>query len=410
MTLSQPDWWAALGPFAGALKPILAVADSRGERLALVGGGVRDIILGVPLHDLDLVLDGDAVEMTRSLARTAGGEVRLHPGFGTATWAPREGASVDIASSRREHYSRPGALPEVSYAPLEDDLERRDFSINAMALILGRGEVTLLDPHGGQEDLIQRQLRVLHERSFIDDPCRIWRGLRFAARLGLCRSPMTETRMEEALEARALDTLSLQRLGAELDRCLTETDRGSVIALGTTWGLWSRLSEELVDSESLDELAQIPVEEDRSLAWLGLAAGLSESERERLRDLVPGASDAQRQWSRGDSEVRTLLESGVLSDLSKRPSEVGPLLEGRTMPELELLRLRGDDAVVIWLDWWRETGATLQSSIDGARLMDLGIPQGPAIGRGKAAALAAARDGEPESVQLERALRVAEST
>ena len=409
MTSPPSDWWGALGPSAEVLQPILDVAETRGERVALVGGGVRDLWLGLDFHDLDLVVEGDAIELTREVARSSGGVVRLHGSFGTATWIRVDGVAVDIASSRSEHYSRPGALPQVSAASLDDDLVRRDFSINAMALVLRERQAHLLDPHGGQEDLRRGQLRVLHPRSFIEDPCRIWRALRFASRLSLVREPETRDWMQEALQAGALQTISLQRQGAEVDYCLSKSSREDLIGRGTEWGIWAQLSSELAESGLLKELAGLPATGGRAVAWLALASALSESERGRLLGLVPGASEAQRQWTRGDSAVRRCLVSTHLQESASRASAVGRLLEGLSEPELELLRWRGSENVVRWVDWWSAAGVEIRSSIDGSRLLELGSPPGPAIGRGKAAALDAARDGESDSVQLDWALRAAES-
>src|SRR3990172_6687988 len=167
------------------------VAASQGGSLYLVGGVVRDLLLKRANLDLDLVVTGDAISLAKKLAGVTSGKLTTHPRFGTATltW---DKWRVDIATSRSEHYNRPGALPTVHAGPIDLDLFRRDFTINAMAIELvpsrwGR----VLDFYGGREDLERGLLRVLHEDSFIDDATRIWRGLRYERRLNFKLEPKT---------------------------------------------------------------------------------------------------------------------------------------------------------------------------------------------------------------------------
>src|SRR3982750_2045550 len=135
----------------------------------LVGGAVRDLLLGRSTVDLDVAIEGDARAVARELARRLGGEAVEHERFGTAT-VRAEDLVVDLATTRRETYSEPGALPDVEPAGLAEDLGRRDFTINAMSLGLSGADVGVLhDPHRGQSDLDAGIIRVLHGRSFIDD-------------------------------------------------------------------------------------------------------------------------------------------------------------------------------------------------------------------------------------------------
>jgi tRNA nucleotidyltransferase (CCA-adding enzyme) len=147
----------------------------------LVGGAVRDQLRGAAPVDLDFAVEGDAAEAAATVAARLDGKVLEHDRFGTA--GVRVGdADLHFATSRRERYPAPGALPEVEPAPIEEDLARRDFTVNAMAIALP-GE-RLLDPHGGRPDLDARVIRVLHDKSFLDDPTRLLRALRYEARLG----------------------------------------------------------------------------------------------------------------------------------------------------------------------------------------------------------------------------------
>src|SRR3954452_9369732 len=146
----------------GALPELPQLLDAAaGAELYLVGGAVRDLMLGRGRTDLDIAVAGDA----REVARRLGGEVTEHERFATAT-VRLGGAEIDLASTRAETYAHPGALPDVAPAGIDEDLERRDFTVNAMALPLGKEHGGLLDPHGGREDLAEGILRVLHDRSF----------------------------------------------------------------------------------------------------------------------------------------------------------------------------------------------------------------------------------------------------
>src|SRR4051812_43933303 len=164
----------------GADIVLAAVAGAPGVHV--VGGAVRDALRGQVPRELDLVVEGDALAVARRAAARVGGTLTVHERFGTAT-VRAEGYDFDLAGARRESYPRPGALPEVELgARIADDLARRDFSVNAMAVGLADGAFT--EWPGARADLDARLLRVLHERSFIDDPTRMLRLLRYAARLG----------------------------------------------------------------------------------------------------------------------------------------------------------------------------------------------------------------------------------
>ncbi len=197
-----------------ALTLAISEADARAESLYLVGGSVRDLLLGRPQLDLDLALEGDALRLAERLASALSARATLHRRFGTAVLRGPDFA-LDLACTRSETYHRPGALPTVRPATISQDLARRDFTVNAVALCLsGPAAEQLLDPHGGRLDLERRRLRVLHSRSFQDDATRILRGLRYEARLGfrLDRGTLALVRRDLSY----LDTISGARLRREL--------------------------------------------------------------------------------------------------------------------------------------------------------------------------------------------------
>jgi tRNA nucleotidyltransferase (CCA-adding enzyme) len=235
-----------LGQVPGRAGEILRAAGSHGDALgtpvAAVGGWVRDLLLGRvdERTDLDLVVEGSAPALARQLATSLGGQAVEHPVFLTATVVLPDGRRVDLASARRESYRTPGALPAVERASLTEDLARRDFSVNALAVRLDRtGWGRLVDTTGGLADLRARRIRVLHPLSFIEDPTRIFRAARFATRLG-CRIDLTTRRL--ASRAALLDVyraLSGDRLRAELEILLSEHRPVPALLEAGELGAWS---------------------------------------------------------------------------------------------------------------------------------------------------------------------------
>jgi tRNA nucleotidyltransferase (CCA-adding enzyme) len=191
--------------------------------LYLVGGSVRDGLLGVGTLDLDLVVEGaTAANLASALQRRFGGRLALHPSFQTATLTLPDGSAIDLATARAEAYAHPGALPEVREGLLRDDLQRRDFSVNAIALRLSPEPRLLLDPFGGIEDIEHRSLRLLHALSFVEDPTRMVRGARLAGRLGFSFDADTRAKARGALIPEVTARVSGQRLRAELELTLSE--------------------------------------------------------------------------------------------------------------------------------------------------------------------------------------------
>lgn len=209
------------------LQQIGQIAEAQGLSAYAVGGCVRDWRLGITtVKDLDVTVEGNGIATARAMAHALKGTVTTHEAFGTATLRlPGGKGRVDLASCRKEIYKRPGAYPTVSPGTLEEDLFRRDFTVNAMAIALHPGRFgALIDPFHGARDLRQKWLRILHERSFLDDPSRILRGVRFAQRFGLRWEPGTARAARETLAAGALQWLNAGRLRREMERMLEEPD------------------------------------------------------------------------------------------------------------------------------------------------------------------------------------------
>jgi tRNA nucleotidyltransferase (CCA-adding enzyme) len=333
------------------LETIAAVA---GDPVYLVGGAVRDLLLDRGRSaNLDLVVEGDASE----LAARLGGEVREHERFGTATVCLGS-LEIDVAAARTETYAHPGALPDITpAASIEADLARRDFTVNAIAVPLA--DPRPVDPLGGLADLEAGLLRILHERSFADDPTRALRAARYASRLGFALEQDTEA----LLRAADLETVSAERREAELLRLAAEAQAPRGFALLADWGLV--------------ELRPGGVE------LAGAVAGLLEEPRWHETCRLDVAVSAAALGPPG-------AERELASANPKTPSEGVELAVGRDPLELVLARGLGG----LWLDRYLDEWRHVALEIDGADLIEAGVPEGPAVGRGLATALRKKLDGE----------------
>ncbi|MGH8310122.1 MAG: CBS domain-containing protein, partial [Steroidobacteraceae bacterium] len=215
------------------IRDIAATARQMNSSLFFVGGIVRDLLLGQPLYDIDFVVEGDAVALARRLARERGGQVKSHSRFGTAKWILDERApavptpdglglhTLDFVTARTEFYTHPTALPQVEQSSIKQDLHRRDFTINAMAACLDPDRFgELLDFYGGERDLRDGVIRVLHSISFVDDPTRMLRAARFEQRFGFRIDPRTQDLLSGALDL--LDRVSGPRIWNEIELILRE--------------------------------------------------------------------------------------------------------------------------------------------------------------------------------------------
>ena len=354
----ETDLEAAISGGVPELDRIREAAE--GAPLYLVGGAVRDLLLGRRRDDVDVVVEGDAA----AVARRLGGEAVEHERFATAKATLGE-VEIDLASARAESYPAPGALPEVRPAGLHEDLARRDFTVNAMALPL-QGEPELIDPHSGRPDLQAGLLRILHERSFVDDPTRALRAARYAARFGF----QLEKRTAELLRQADLGTVSGDRRAAELLRLALEPQAARGLELATEWGVVRPRhgARELVPA--VDALLAGP-------PWNEVAA------RPRAM-LVAALGPAGR-------------EAELAAARPQRPSEGIELARGARPEELVLARAMGGEWLDDYVREWR--GVTLE--IDGADLIAAGVPEGPKVGRGLQEALRRKLDGEVEGRDAE---------
>ncbi len=219
------------------LKPFIERAAANDTQVYLVGGCVRDLLLHRTALDIDVVLEGPSLVIARSAAKAYKAKLISHPQFLTHTLELKNGRHLDIATARTETYAEPAALPMVEPASLQEDLYRRDFSINAIAVSLNAQDMGhLWDPFGGVEDLQGKKIRVLHAQSFKDDPTRVFRAARFAGRFGYDLEWRTREWLNEAVGLQLPSTLSGARLREELIPLLMEKDPRPAFKLLSQWG------------------------------------------------------------------------------------------------------------------------------------------------------------------------------
>lgn len=296
------------------MEPIEALRDEPG--VYLVGGAVRDALLGRVPREQDFVVEGDAIAVARRVASRVGGELTVHERFGTATVAGADGSSFDLTSARTERYERPGALPTVTLgATIEQDLLRRDFTINAMAVRLGDGR--RVEVPTARDDLTRGLLRVLHDRSFIDDPTRMLRLVRYAARFGFAPDEHTAGLIDLDL----LRTVSQDRVNREIGLLLAESPG--------LLGEYGPLSDvpDVVAATRLHTRTDVP---DADL-WR-----LLRRERPEVIDLLAAAGNAGASRWRDDVSHRRLQISG--HDLIERGltgAQIGAGLERATVAMLQ---------------------------------------------------------------------------
>jgi tRNA nucleotidyltransferase (CCA-adding enzyme) len=346
----------------------------------LVGGAVRDLLRGAEAVDLDLAVEGDARSVARALAERLGGSAREHERFGTATVLAPD-LTFDLATTRTETYDEPGALPRVAASTLAEDLRRRDFTVNALAVALGGDDLGhLYDPHGGLADLQAGVVRILHPGSFLDDPTRLLRAVRYETRLGFRMDEDSERAARHAIAEDALSTVSGARVRDELMDLLSEHEAPAAVErlreLGLDRALHAALDPdpELVASASLGAAA---IGADRGLASL---AALIAGEPQELEAWLGGL---QLEAAERDAILRAArVAPQIATELRERermPSELRDLLGGEPLEVLALTLALGAPSEPI-LRWVTDlSGVRLE--IGGNDLIDAGIPEGPAVGR-----------------------------
>ena len=360
---------------AGGLVP------RRGERLYLVGGAVRDLLLEKPVLDIDLVLEGDATTLATELAQGEDVKITPHKPFLTANlqWPD---ISLDLTTARRESYDRPGVLPSVQPGNLKDDLSRRDFSINAMAVSLNPGAYgRLIDFYGGLDDLHNKLVRTLHEKSFTDDATRIWRAARYEQRLDLHIEAGTLSLLRRDLPM--LKTITGDRIWYELECVFGEELPEKVFARAGELGVLAYLDPALrVDgwlASWFDEARRLslPQRPPIGLYLALLTFNLDETETERFIDCLKLDKLLSRTL-RDSRKIKALHEE--LSEESMQPSAIYLHLHGYAEDAIKANLIAGQSTearrnIGLYLDELRY----VNTSLHGDDLIALGIKPGPSI-------------------------------
>ena len=389
--------------YADLLAQVRALVDEAGSAAYLVGGPVRDHLLGAPAKDLDIAVVGSAPSLAKKLADALGGRLTVHPRFRTATvWLPGGLPAVDLVTARRETYARPGALPDVVPGTIADDLARRDFTINAMAIPICGDDSELVDPFGGRADLEAGVIRTMHRDSFLDDPTRMFRAVRYEQRFGFRIDDATLADMQSALVGGAVGTVSGPRIDTELGRLISERNPMPALRRATELGLLAAIHPAMPTMDHWDRLE----------GWSSVPPGGQPAGRE-----WPASWDAALFWTLTADQVASLAMKNpyrtrraayvdalkerlpILSGSDLTPSAVCALLDDRS-PErssgyaltvaLAFADPLAGERIRRYLTEWQD----VKPILDGSDLLALGVPSGPAVGEALEALRIARLDGQ----------------
>jgi len=372
---------------------IARIADEMKLAVFLVGGAVRDLLLGSETIDLDLLVEGEGIPLAEEVGRRFGGHVVVHPKFHTGTVELPDGRRVDFATARTEFYQYPAALPTAEHSSVREDLYRRDFTINAMGMQLNGDDAgRLLDPFGGGRDLAEGAIRVLHNLSFVEDPTRILRAVRFEARFGFRMDERTEELARHAIEMELLDRVSGQRIREELlsifarpfpEAALRRLDALCVLAaLEPDWSF----------SGPAPEYGRL----EDALAWAAgepsVAAHLIDTAHQRLLPVFAHLTEesaarlANRLRLRNKEAILARLATGVpvllpiLDNLALKPSQLDDRLRHLPVPVcLLLLAFSANPRVWERVREYLTVLRFVRPLLTGDELRLLGIPRGPLI-------------------------------
>jgi tRNA nucleotidyltransferase (CCA-adding enzyme) len=345
---------------------------------------VRDLLLGGSLHDLDVVTEGESRDLARRLAEKLDGKVHTHGEFGTYAVFLAKGPRIDVAMARRESYLSPAALPKVEPGTIEQDLQRRDFTINAIAIEIGRnGLGDFMDPHQGEKDLRSKKIRALHEKSFVEDPTRIFRAFRYQHRFGFLLESQTARWMEQSIQQRIPALLSGKRLFTELKKIAEEKDPLPLFKALEQWKLFP----------FFDSSVRFRNDEIRALRRLKEALKWAPSEAEAAltfllvilsRLSAKKISAKCREWSLPRRWEKVILQSKEMAKVTRglnqfrlKPSQVYRILAPYELEPLFLFwaQMRGPGSR--WIQRYLQDLRFVQIETTGEDLKQWGLKPGP---------------------------------
>ncbi|MHB1016805.1 MAG: CBS domain-containing protein [Coriobacteriia bacterium] len=407
----------------GAVRTIGRLADEAGVRAHAVGGFVRDMLLGRENLDIDIVVEGDGLEFALLVGERLGKRVKVHRRFGTAVLVWSKSLHVDITSARTEYYQRPGALPTVERSSLRQDLFRRDFSINAMAVSIDPERFgQIADPFGGLSDLEHGLIRSLHSLSFVEDPTRVLRAVRFEAKFGFRIDSSTDALMRQAVDMGMLEEVSGARLREELLDIIDEEGVAAILGRLYDIGLLGTLGPEGADHERvvadvrscaaayprIAETWPVPPRRRTLLVTaLVASAGKTAADRwcRRMRFGREYATPAVLTAERADALAARLRDGRKM-----RPSRLYYSLDGLPVETLAYLWATAAPRIRERVALYVHELSAIRPSVSGEDLIALGVEPGPAFAGILAQARADRLDGtavgrEAELANLERLAR-----
>ncbi len=377
----------------GYIYQLLEYIGETGDRVGcpafVVGGFVRDLLIGRPNLDVDVVAEGDGIAFAQAFAEARDGEVKHHKRFGTAVVTLSDGFKMDVATARMEVYDHPGALPSVKPSSIRDDLRRRDFTINAMAIVLNEprfGE--LVDFFGGRSDLENGWVRILHDLSFADDPTRIFRAIRFEQRHGFSLEHRTEKLLEQAVADDFLRTITGQRLRNEILLILKEEEPVPIIRRMERFDLMKyihpriRISDDLVElfrrtGDTLEWWNSTSAHNELGPALLNLIALTDQLSAAEAED-VSKRLVLRKKYNEALKASKMLLPDIVrrLCQVKDTPSEIYKALRGLPL-EVLLFAMAKAYEIRDSIEYYLTETRNINPLVNGNDLRRLGYPEGP---------------------------------
>ena len=365
------------------------IASKMSLKAYVVGGFVRDLLLERANYDIDIMVEGDAIPFATAVGQELQAECKLIERFHTAH-IYLQNLTIDFSSARKEFYRQPGALPEVSFSSIQDDLFRRDFTINAMAIdISPDNQFELIDLFNGKQDLDSGIIKILHARSFLDDPTRLYRALRFADRFKFILEPKTEMQFDKAIKLSYPSFLSKKRIAAEIDKAFSEKRPLSVLSKYQNTGLLTFYHRSFVENARPDfKYSVIPATitrlsskfKDISESAVFWSFFLSNIPLEEAKELIINSGLPHAICSQATSAIETwkdLLEKLILA---KNKIDIYNTLKNACPESIALMYLKNKDKEVEnKLNLYSNELYFIKPSITGKDLIDLGIEPGPQI-------------------------------
>lgn len=351
----------------------------------IIGGWARDFLMNTPCHDLDFAVAGDALALATHLADVHGGVVHRFSSFGGAHWVISDTLTIDFTETRKETYRTLGALPLVEQTDIHQDLKRRDFTINAIAIALHKPQLGLiLDPFDGLADLRQGCIRSLHGLSFLQDPTRIFRASRYSARFNMPISTSTRLQVEQATALiRPGEMLTRTRIGIELSKVFKDEQPHRCWKLLVQWNVWTHWlpAWSTVSLHNQTTLEYAFTQTDWSGCWwMQLRCALPAPATKEWSSTISILPNGLKLWNQFPTQVNVMVEQ--LSQISETTpqwrSKVGNALQKST-PVHWLFLEAANSALTPFIQWWIDDGQHRTRQTTGRDILGMGVPKGPQI-------------------------------